>query len=159
MLISSSRHISQSLRFMPLLYRYRYRYRSTWKCMCNMHHHPSSHVVPTPQHLELHPHALLVYASHAFHRLHPPKPRRLQPPILPPLLLLCCRPQLFPCENIDGRQLWEAGDLCRRKTASNVDLNRNWPFAWVNQVGDCWGLLGYAGARWAFGAEVLCIGI
>ena len=35
---------------------------------------------------------------------------------------------------MDGRELWEKGDLCRRKTASDVDLNRNYDFAWQQQV-------------------------
>ena len=35
---------------------------------------------------------------------------------------------------MDGRELWEEGDLCKRKTASGVDLNRNWDFAWQHQV-------------------------
>jgi hypothetical protein len=43
--------------------------------------------------------------------------------------------QMLPVENMDGRTAFEGGDLCRRKTAaSNVDLNRNWPFAWQRLV-------------------------
>ncbi|GAX73946.1 hypothetical protein CEUSTIGMA_g1396.t1 [Chlamydomonas eustigma] len=41
--------------------------------------------------------------------------------------------KVLPLENVDGRVLWEGGDLCRRKTASDVDLNRNWDFAWHAQ--------------------------
>lgn len=43
-------------------------------------------------------------------------------------------PQVLPIENMDGRALLEQGELCRRKTASNVDLNRNYPFAWKGHV-------------------------
>ena len=42
--------------------------------------------------------------------------------------------QILPVENMDGRELWEQGDLCRRKSASEVDLNRNYDFAWQLQV-------------------------
>ena len=53
----------------------------------------------------------------------PAAPPPLPPPIYPPT-------QLFPLQNVDGRALFEAGELCRRKTAAGVDLNRNWPYAW-----------------------------
>lgn len=43
--------------------------------------------------------------------------------------------QMLPVENLEGRQMWDTGDLCRRKTPTNVDLNRNYPFAWKNEVG------------------------
>lgn len=33
----------------------------------------------------------------------------------------------------DSRRAIEKGDLCRRKTMKEVDLNRNYPFKW--QVG------------------------
>ncbi len=42
--------------------------------------------------------------------------------------------QMVPIESMDSRRLWEAGDLCRRKTASDVDLNRNWDFEWKQEV-------------------------
>ncbi len=42
--------------------------------------------------------------------------------------------QVIPIENIDGRQAWEAGNLCLRKTAHGVDLNRNYPFGFANEV-------------------------
>lgn len=45
------------------------------------------------------------------------------------------QPQIVPIESIDGRRLVEGGSLCLRKTAdTNVDLNRNWPFAWQKAV-------------------------
>jgi hypothetical protein len=43
-------------------------------------------------------------------------------------------PQILPVANLDGRLLWEGGDLCRRKTASQVDLNRNWGQSWHQQA-------------------------
>jgi hypothetical protein len=44
----------------------------------------------------------------------------------------CCpMPQIIPIENIQGRKAVEAGDLCMRKTAAGVDLNRNWEYAWT----------------------------
>lgn len=43
-------------------------------------------------------------------------------------------PQVLPVENLDGRQAWESGNLCLRKTPKGVDLNRNYPFAFVNEV-------------------------
>ena len=39
--------------------------------------------------------------------------------------------QIIPIENIQGRKAVEAGDLCMRKTAAGVDLNRNWAHAWT----------------------------
>jgi hypothetical protein len=50
-----------------------------------------------------------------------------------PLYLLPA--QLLPVENVDGRAAWEAGDLCLRKTAKGVDLNRNYPFGFASEVG------------------------
>ncbi|KAI8467492.1 MAG: hypothetical protein J3K34DRAFT_35836 [Monoraphidium minutum] len=39
--------------------------------------------------------------------------------------------QIIPILSLEGRRSVEAGQLCMRKTAeTNVDLNRNWPFAW-----------------------------
>eukprot|EP00879_Flechtneria_rotunda_P014330 GHRR01014970.1.p1 GENE.GHRR01014970.1~~GHRR01014970.1.p1 ORF type:complete len:592 (+),score=216.05 GHRR01014970.1:1670-3445(+) len=38
--------------------------------------------------------------------------------------------QIIPIEALDSRRQVEAGSLCVRKTSNNVDLNRNWPFAW-----------------------------
>ncbi|GIM03502.1 hypothetical protein Vretimale_8268 [Volvox reticuliferus] len=37
--------------------------------------------------------------------------------------------KVLPVENVDGRQIWEGGNLCLRKTSKGVDLNRNYPFA------------------------------
>jgi hypothetical protein len=43
--------------------------------------------------------------------------------------------QIVPIESLEGRRLVEAGNMCMRKTAdTNVDLNRNWPFAWQKAV-------------------------
>lgn len=42
--------------------------------------------------------------------------------------------QVIPVENVDGRQAWEAGNLCLRKTAHGVDLNRNYPFGFASEV-------------------------
>ncbi|GLI67422.1 hypothetical protein VaNZ11_011618 [Volvox africanus] len=39
--------------------------------------------------------------------------------------------KVLPVENVDGRQAWEAGNLCLRKTSKGVDLNRNYPFAFA----------------------------
>ncbi|KAG2435855.1 hypothetical protein HXX76_007050 [Chlamydomonas incerta] len=41
--------------------------------------------------------------------------------------------KVIPIENVDGRQAWEAGNLCLRKTAHGVDLNRNYPFGFANE--------------------------
>ena len=43
--------------------------------------------------------------------------------------------EVLPIENMDGRTLWEGGELCQRKTHSQVDLNRNYDFAWKKLVG------------------------
>uniref|UniRef100_A0A7S0WFA8 Peptidase M14 domain-containing protein n=1 Tax=Chlamydomonas leiostraca TaxID=1034604 RepID=A0A7S0WFA8_9CHLO len=40
---------------------------------------------------------------------------------------------VLPIENPDGRVLLEGGELCRRKTRTGVDLNRNWPYAWQKE--------------------------
>ncbi|GBF92370.1 hypothetical protein Rsub_05572 [Raphidocelis subcapitata] len=46
-------------------------------------------------------------------------------------LLSAMTVQIVPIESLEGRRQVEAGDLCLRRTAgSEVDLNRNWPFAW-----------------------------
>ena len=37
---------------------------------------------------------------------------------------------LVPVEVPSARRAVEAGDLCRRKSLADVDLNRNWPAAW-----------------------------
>ncbi|KAG2498170.1 hypothetical protein HYH03_003926 [Edaphochlamys debaryana] len=42
--------------------------------------------------------------------------------------------KLLPVENVDGRQAWEGGNLCLRKTARGVDLNRNYKFAFAHEV-------------------------
>ncbi|EFJ41462.1 hypothetical protein VOLCADRAFT_98500 [Volvox carteri f. nagariensis] len=41
--------------------------------------------------------------------------------------------KVLPIENVDGRQAWEAGNLCLRKTSKGVDLNRNYPFAFASE--------------------------
>ncbi|KXZ54924.1 hypothetical protein GPECTOR_4g996 [Gonium pectorale] len=41
--------------------------------------------------------------------------------------------KLIPVENVDGRQEWERGALCLRKSAKGVDLNRNYPFGFVRE--------------------------
>uniref|UniRef100_A0A383WP64 Peptidase M14 domain-containing protein n=1 Tax=Tetradesmus obliquus TaxID=3088 RepID=A0A383WP64_TETOB len=41
--------------------------------------------------------------------------------------------QIVPIESLDSRRQVEEGKLCVRKTARNVDLNRNWPFAWQKE--------------------------
>jgi len=44
--------------------------------------------------------------------------------------------QIVPIESLEGRRMVEGGAMCMRKTAdTDVDLNRNWPFAWQKAVG------------------------
>ena len=38
--------------------------------------------------------------------------------------------QIVPMENIHGREMVEAGNLCERKNGRGVDSNRNWPVHW-----------------------------
>ncbi len=45
-----------------------------------------------------------------------------------------CWLQIVPVENIQGRKAVEQGNLCLRKTSGGVDLNRNWPVAWRQEV-------------------------
>ena len=45
-----------------------------------------------------------------------------------------CWLQIVPVENIQGRKAVEQGNLCLRKTSGGVDLNRNWPVAWQQEV-------------------------
>ncbi len=40
------------------------------------------------------------------------------------------RIQIVPLANLAGRQQFEQGKLCLRKTPEGVDLNRNWPLFW-----------------------------
>lgn len=39
-------------------------------------------------------------------------------------------------ENIHGREVVEAGNLCERKNGRGVDSNRNWPVHWGVQEKD-----------------------
>ena len=47
---------------------------------------------------------------------------------------ITCWLQIVPVENIQGRKAVEQGNLCLRKTSGGVDLNRNWPVAWRQEV-------------------------
>ncbi|XP_031496040.1 uncharacterized protein LOC116261432 isoform X2 [Nymphaea colorata] len=38
--------------------------------------------------------------------------------------------KVIPMENLNGRKLVEAGDLCERRNGRGVDLNRNWSVDW-----------------------------
>lgn len=38
--------------------------------------------------------------------------------------------QILPMENVAGRDLVEAGNLCERKNGRGVDPNRNWDIDW-----------------------------
>jgi len=38
--------------------------------------------------------------------------------------------QIVPMENVAGRDLVEAGNLCERKNGRGVDPNRNWDIDW-----------------------------
>ena len=38
--------------------------------------------------------------------------------------------QILPIENVEGRKLVEAGQLCERKNGRGVDPNRNWDAHW-----------------------------
>ena len=44
--------------------------------------------------------------------------------------------QILPMENIHGREIVEAGNLCERKNGRGVDSNRNWPVHWGVQEKD-----------------------
>ena len=48
-------------------------------------------------------------------------------------MMACCL-QIVPVENIQGRKAVEQGNLCLRKASGGVDLNRNWPVAWRQEV-------------------------
>ncbi len=47
-----------------------------------------------------------------------------------------CNLQILPMENIHGREVVEAGNLCERKNGRGVDSNRNWPVHWGVQEKD-----------------------
>ena len=38
--------------------------------------------------------------------------------------------QILPIENVEGRKLVEAGQLCERQNGRGVDPNRNWDAHW-----------------------------
>ena len=57
---------------------------------------------------------------------HNNKPHHTTPLLLLLLLLL----QILPMENVAGRDLVEAGNLCERKNGRGVDPNRNWDIDW-----------------------------
>ncbi|XP_035551277.1 carboxypeptidase A6-like [Juglans regia] len=44
--------------------------------------------------------------------------------------------KVVPMENLNGRRLVEAGDLCERKNGRGVDLNRNWSVDWGKKEKD-----------------------
>lgn len=44
--------------------------------------------------------------------------------------------QILPMENVDGRTLAEAGQLCERKNGRGVDTNRNWDIDWGKKEKD-----------------------
>ncbi|XP_052202265.1 uncharacterized protein LOC127808010 [Diospyros lotus] len=44
--------------------------------------------------------------------------------------------KVVPMENLNGRQLVEAGDLCERRNGRGVDLNRNWSVDWGKKEKD-----------------------
>ena len=44
--------------------------------------------------------------------------------------------QILPMENVHGREIVEAGNLCERKNGRGVDSNRNWPVHWGIQEKD-----------------------
>lgn len=44
--------------------------------------------------------------------------------------------KVVPMENINGRELVEAGDLCERRNGRGVDLNRNWSIDWGKKEKD-----------------------
>ncbi|RYR48771.1 hypothetical protein Ahy_A07g034845 isoform B [Arachis hypogaea] len=43
---------------------------------------------------------------------------------------------VIPMENLNGRKLVEAGDLCERRNGRGVDLNRNWSVDWGKKEKD-----------------------
>ncbi|KAG5542781.1 hypothetical protein RHGRI_015782 [Rhododendron griersonianum] len=44
--------------------------------------------------------------------------------------------KVVPMENMNGRELVEAGDLCERRNGRGVDLNRNWSVDWGKKEKD-----------------------
>ncbi|KAK3436905.1 hypothetical protein EUGRSUZ_E03516 [Eucalyptus grandis] len=44
--------------------------------------------------------------------------------------------KVVPMENVNGRRLVEAGDLCERRNGRGVDLNRNWSVDWGKKEKD-----------------------
>ncbi|KAF3787707.1 Carboxypeptidase A2 [Nymphaea thermarum] len=44
--------------------------------------------------------------------------------------------KVIPMENLNGRKLVEAGDLCERRNGRGVDLNRNWSVDWGKKEKD-----------------------
>ncbi|KAG9443187.1 hypothetical protein H6P81_019041 [Aristolochia fimbriata] len=44
--------------------------------------------------------------------------------------------KVVPMENLNGRKLVEAGDLCERRNGRGVDLNRNWSVDWGKKEED-----------------------
>ncbi|XP_015884060.1 uncharacterized protein LOC107419774 isoform X1 [Ziziphus jujuba] len=44
--------------------------------------------------------------------------------------------KVVPMENLNGRELVEAGDLCERRNGRGVDLNRNWSVDWGKKEKD-----------------------
>ncbi|CAL2232927.1 unnamed protein product [Prunus armeniaca] len=44
--------------------------------------------------------------------------------------------KMVPMENINGRRIVEAGDLCERRNGRGVDLNRNWSVDWGKKEKD-----------------------
>ncbi|KAJ4962874.1 hypothetical protein NE237_022813 [Protea cynaroides] len=44
--------------------------------------------------------------------------------------------KVVPMENLNGRRLVEAGDLCERRNGRGVDLNRNWSVDWGKKEKD-----------------------
>ncbi|XWS26002.1 hypothetical protein CRYUN_Cryun27aG0116300 [Craigia yunnanensis] len=44
--------------------------------------------------------------------------------------------KVLPMENLNGRKLVEAGDLCERRNGRGVDLNRNWSVDWGKKEKD-----------------------
>lgn len=44
--------------------------------------------------------------------------------------------KVIPVENLNGRKLVEAGDLCERRNGRGVDLNRNWSVDWGKKEKD-----------------------
>ncbi|KAG9153044.1 hypothetical protein Leryth_012305 [Lithospermum erythrorhizon] len=44
--------------------------------------------------------------------------------------------KVVPIENLNGRKLVEAGDLCERRNGRGVDLNRNWSVDWGKKEKD-----------------------